>query len=55
MSKPADVDYRVLIETYWNVNFVDFPVSFLVFVVLIETYWNVNDIWDYIRSEGIES
>ena len=33
---------RVLIETYWNVNFfitarIDFPVP-----VLIETYWNVN-------------
>ena len=32
----------VLIETYWNVNFVNDVEEELEAVVLIETYWNVN-------------
>ena len=33
---------RVLIETYWNVNFFRVLPSGSVAAVLIETYWNVN-------------
>ena len=33
---------KVLIETYWNVNSLNFHLLFGIIVVLIETYWNVN-------------
>ena len=37
------VQFPVLIETYWNVNFDAFLlVSAMDAPVLIETYWNVN-------------
>ena len=32
----------VLIETYWNVNYVEFGIILILVEVLIETYWNVN-------------
>ena len=34
---------RVLIETYWNVNFFCMILYRLLIYVLIETYWNVNN------------
>lgn len=33
---------RVLIELYWNVNFIDSLITAIWFTVLIELYWNVN-------------
>ena len=39
------VQFPVLIETYWNVNFDAFLlVSAMDAPVLIETYWNVKDL-----------
>ena len=40
----GDWDYtcEVLIETYWNVNFVAKTLPESALFVLIETYWNVN-------------
>ena len=35
---------RVLIETYWNVNYMETGKNHQDFSVLIETYWNVNKI-----------
>ena len=32
----------VLIETYWNVNYIDTSTQSSKVIVLIETYWNVN-------------
>ena len=32
----------VLIETYWNVNYLEFGIILILVEVLIETYWNVN-------------
>ena len=33
-----------IIETYWNVNAIDFVISKVVALEIIETYWNVNQI-----------
>ena len=46
---------KVLIETYWNVNFM---VALLVknpIYVLIETYWNVNAAMSMARSHYTRS
>ena len=32
----------VLIEIYWNVNYLEFGIILILVEVLIETYWNVN-------------
>ena len=45
---------RVLIETYWNVNFCKSLYPLSIYIVLIETYWNVNvrDIIEYQSRTG---
>ena len=42
--------HLVLIETYWNVNFVLTGGEAMLYDVLIETYWNVNADDDFISS-----
>ena len=35
--------FRVLIDTWWNVNVTIKPGEVRAFTVLIDTWWNVND------------
>ena len=45
--------HQILIETYWNVNYVLFTLNVLYPVILIETYWNVNVVTFYILNVTI--
>ena len=46
---------RVLIETYWNVNFAGLGIIIPPAGVLIETYWNVNEesVREHIHEENV--